>query len=104
MSVHRVSGAAAVGLQRQERCRECKASLAFANHGQRKYKCPNRLSQLMRLIDGHPVPAIANNLDVCSRNHGEHLTPVLLQRILPVLVIRQDQRRHGDPSHYSWIW
>jgi hypothetical protein len=58
------------------------AKSAFVNLGQRKYKCPNRLRKLIRLIDGHQVPAIANNLDVCSWNPGEYLTPVLLQWIL----------------------
>jgi hypothetical protein len=76
-------------------------SLAFAGLGQSKHKCPNRLRKLIGLIDGYQVPAIANDLDVCPRNPGEYFTPVLLQRILPILVSRQDQCWRGNVSHYS---
>ena len=62
--------------------------LGFPGLGQSKHKCPNRLRKLIGLIDGYQVPAIANDLDVCSRNSGLYFTPVLLQRILPVLVSR----------------
>ena|SRR5215467_5069336 len=64
------------------------AELAFANPGQTKHKCPNRICELMGLIDRHKVPAIANHFNVCSRNPGEYLTLVLLQRILRILVSR----------------
>ena len=63
-------------------------SLGFRGLGQSKHKCPNLLRKLIGLIDGYQVPAIANDLDVCTRNPGEYFTPVLLQRILPVLVSR----------------
>jgi hypothetical protein len=62
--------------------------LAFAALSQRKHKCPDRLGKWMGLIDGYQVPAIANHLHVGSWNPGEHLTPVLLQGILSVLVSR----------------
>jgi len=63
-------------------------SSGFPGLGQRRHKCLNRLRKLSGLIDGYQVPAIANDLDVRSRNPGEYFTLVLLQGILPVLVSR----------------
>jgi len=53
-------------------------TLAFPDLGQRKHKSPDRLRRLMGLIGANQVPAIANDLDLCSRNPREYLTPVLL--------------------------
>jgi hypothetical protein len=43
--------------------------LAFAGLGQRKHKCPNRLRELMGLIDGREVFAFSS-LELTYRNRS----------------------------------
>jgi AraC-like DNA-binding protein len=77
-------------------CRGCErikvvwgnAALALVDRGTRRHKRANGIGKLMGLIDRNQVPAVGDDLDSCATNSGQYLTPMLLQRILPVLVSR----------------